>query len=651
MNRLRVFMLVFSLALAVPIGYLVVRTETGLNRQEESEFRFFAQALFNRMEEELADLVAREEARDIDDYAAVTDGVPSPLAAPPDEPWLVGWLQNDPDGSMRTPLSEPALVERLDQANQAFNELRAATPTTAPLPVPTSETLAQAPEPEAKDAGKDFIVRDKPTATDLKELKKQKEEALAAKEPPAFAQRYLEEPATSKKSVLGQEKVRVEQVPQAQAQNIAPLAKGPATTSESVDDWQASPPQPEPEQESQVQAMLDELTLEPEVAVGGAVPEVPVADAPVSVEVAPLQAVDLGDDTIFLFRSVVLDGQVFRQGVVLDAQGLATHLVKAYFLDQPMARFAQLSLVVGDKGLPVSGGVDVDEPRLSLSRVFPRPFDFLTASLACQDVPPAAGRTTLRAMILVLGAVVLLGLVAIYQSARVVVDHSQRRTQFVSSVTHELKTPLTNLRMYIEMLEQGMAPTPEREREYLEVLASESARLSKLIENVLEFSRLESRRRTLELQEGDLSEVAEAVARAMDKQLSEAGFALDVDLQPGLRAMYDREAMIQVLMNLMENSLKFGAGGADKRIGLAARKAGDRVLVTVSDTGPGIPPGDLKKVFDDFYRVEAGLTRTTKGTGIGLALVKRFVRAMNGRVWAENNPKGGCTMTIALPGA
>ena len=621
-------MLLFCLALAVPVGYLVVRTEAGLSRQEEAEFRFFAQALFDRLEEELADFVAVEEARDIDDYAALKDGIPSPLAEPPAEPWIVGWLQNDPDGSMRTPLATPGrpvaaelagLYDRLASINRAFNHKRTMAPAPSFPIQPSGMISAPAPGPSPDEA------MDEATMTEAfnKELRlKLDAKTKKGLDEPVFAERYLDKDQAVKKEALGQGKVRVEQVPQAQAKNVAPPALAP----------------------------LSEEELPAETA-GAAGPVDAEVDVEVDVEVAPLQAVSIDERTMFLFRRVVIDGQVFRQGVALDAPAFAEHLVADHFAGQPMAEFADLSLSLEGERVLASGGAAVDKPRLTLTRVFPRPFGFLTATLSCQDIPPAAGRGTLRAMTLTLAAVMLLGLLAIHQSTRVVLDHSRRRTQFVSSVTHELKTPLTNLRMYIEMLEQGMAPNPEREREYLEVLSSESARLSKLIENVLEFSRLESRRRTLELQEGDLSEVVEDVGRAMDKQLDEAGFELVVDLEPGLRAIYDREALIQVLMNLMENSLKFGARSPEKRITLSARRAGDRVLVSVADTGPGIPPGEVKKVFDDFYRVEAGLTRTTKGTGIGLALVKRFVRAMNGKVWAENNPGPGCAMVIALPRA
>jgi len=113
---------------------------------------------------------------------------------------------------------------------------------------------------------------------------------------------------------------------------------------------------------------------------------------------------------------------------------------------------------------------------------------------------------------------------------------------------------------------------------------------------------------------------------------------------------YDREVMLQVLINLIENSMKFGKNASRREIRIRTLRDGNGVKIMVSDTGPGIPRQDLKKVFDDFYRVENSLTRTTRGTGIGLALVRKFVRLMGGSVTAANNEGPGCTITITLPG-
>jgi signal transduction histidine kinase len=282
-------------------------------------------------------------------------------------------------------------------------------------------------------------------------------------------------------------------------------------------------------------------------------------------------------------------------------------------------------------------------------RTFPAPFGFLSAEMRAVSLPASPARRTLTLALAILGAVMAAGLVTIYHSARTVLDLSERRSQFVSAVTHELKTPLTNIRMYIEMLDQGIAATPAREQEYLSILASESARLSGLINNVLELARLEKRTRRFDLKAGDLTDVLADVQSVMAESLAREGF--DLNIRPGRLPVfaYDREVLVQVLINLMENSIKFGRHLSEKQIAIATDAADGWVRLAVSDTGPGIPKRSLKRVFDDFYRVDNDLARTTGGTGIGLALVKKFIVAMGGRVEARNNHGPGCTITVSLP--
>jgi len=172
-----------------------------------------------------------------------------------------------------------------------------------------------------------------------------------------------------------------------------------------------------------------------------------------------------------------------------------------------------------------------------------------------------------------------------------------------------------------------------------------------LINNVLEMSKLERRQRHLNLQTGTLAEVVDEVERVMAEKLKQEGFSLTVALEDIPPFKYDREVMIQVLINLIENSMKFGKSAPQRDIHIRTEMEGRHVNILVSDTGPGIPRQALKKIFNDFYRVENALTRTTRGTGIGLALVKKFVQLMGGSVTAANNSGPGCTITISLPAA
>jgi signal transduction histidine kinase len=646
MKKLKLLILIFSLALCIPLAYFVLRTYHGLAQEEVATLSYFAETFFDEMEQTLAVMVQKEESRAIDEYnflvspssrqSEAGEMQPSPLSQPSGENFVLGYFQNNPDGSFQTPLVgsgtkvPPGLsniVAELKNANQIFNRKR---------------------------------------VTDTDRIQSLPAEITAEKKARAksgFADKYLDS-ARSRRSreYLGQKEKRVEQITVNQAANIAKQEQPQLMSSTHVDDKSEARKDDQNLTQSaaagKVMAAKKSKTrgFRLEEAESDIVPA-PSADMDAAenyqVEVAPLQAVFLSDTRIFIFRRIMINNQIYRQGFVLQVSAFLNHLAQTYFLTQPMAQFTGLRLSVIDQGREtgaVETGVAAQNPDFILNRSFPSPFSFLKATLTCQQIPRSAGRKTLTIMLIVLAIIVLLGLFAIYQSTRAIVDLSERRSQFVSSVTHELKTPLTNIRMYIEMLEQGIARTADREQEYYRILDSEGARLSRLINNVLELSKLEQKQRHIDLQTGTFDDVVTEVQAVMAEKIKQEGYVLNAEPGPIGSFKYDREVMIQILINLIENSMKFGKSAPQREISIRTHRAEDGVKIMVSDTGPGIPRQDLKKVFGDFYRVENSLTRTTRGTGIGLALVRKFVRLMGGSVTAANNDGPGCTITITLPG-
>jgi signal transduction histidine kinase len=162
-------------------------------------------------------------------------------------------------------------------------------------------------------------------------------------------------------------------------------------------------------------------------------------------------------------------------------------------------------------------------------------------------------------------------------------------------------------------------------------------------------SKLEKKQRHVDLQMGNFEDVITEVKAIMAEKIKQEGFTLKIDASPLRPFKYDREVMIQVLINLIENSMKFGKSSPLRRIHIRTRQEDSKVKIMVVDSGPGIPRHALRKIFNDFYRVENALTRTTRGTGIGLALVKKFIQLLGGTVSAANNNGPGCTITITLP--
>ena len=615
MKSLRRLILIFAIGLALPLGYLVVQSYRSLEAEEAATLSFFAEALFDEIQESAAALIRREEARPIDAYTAVA----SALSGLPAEDYIRGYFQNNPDGSFQTPhrsAARAALAPRvaeLEEANRVFNRKRA--------------------------EGTDRI---RPEVADTVPDETRKDQA-------GFAGRYLDPSRSQRsKSYLGERDSRLETVTPGQASSLAKSEKKQA----------AAPPSAaagEAERERQFESMRPPMAQESTAFGAPARPAAPLRESDVQeyqAEVAPFQSVFIDDGRVFTFRRILIDSRMYRQGFVLQLDAFLADLIRSHFSAQPMARFTHLRLRAVDQGRDarvVEAGAVSDRPRIVLNRTLPAPFAFLRATLSCDTIPPSAGRSTLNLALLALAGVIVAGLLAIHHSAKKVVDFSERQSRFVSSVTHELKTPLTNIRMYIEMLEQGMARDTEREQAYFRIVQSEGARLSRLITNVLELSKLEKKHRRPDLQAGTFDEVLKDVEGLMAEPLRQAGFVLNCENSLTRPFRYDREIMVQVLINLIENSVKFGASSAVKAIAVRLREEGDRVRVEVADTGPGIPARDVKKIFNDFYRAENAVTSAAGGTGIGLALVKRFVSLLGGRVSASNNPGPGCTISLDLP--
>ena len=649
MKRLQILILIFCLSLSIPLGYFVVRTYRGLEQEESAALRYFANTLFDRMEQALETLVQLEEGRAIDEYnffmspaGRYRDSANeerSPLSSLPAQKYILGYFQNNPDGSFQTPLTQPGktikadrkdAVAQLERANRTFNRLRTAA--TDEITAPPAKVVARS-EQEQKGV---------------------------------FAGKYLDLTRSQEpKAHLGQKQKRLEKVTVAQAENVVRQEKSEAVGSPAPAVSSYSKSRSRPRQTGE-DARLDtdknqaaRMSVRSAPSLKEAEADAPGEAAPVTraedsfqVEVAPLQSVFVGADQIFIFRRIMINQKIYRQGFILKVSAFLNYLAQNYFIAQPMAGYANLRLQVKDQGREigtVEAGKFSRDPKFILERAFPSPFAFLNATLSSDEIPRSTGRKTLMIMGMVLVAIFLIGLFAIYKSAQTIVDLSERRSQFVSSVTHELKTPLTNIRMYIEMLEQGIAKDTEREQEYFQIINSEGSRLSRLINNVLDLAKLEKKQRALNLQQGTFEEVVAEVKTVMQAKLQQENFTLKV-IQENIRPFnYDREAMIQVLINLIENSVKFGQSAVQKEITIRTFQEGQWVKIAVSDRGPGIPPRALKKIFDDFYRVDNSLARKTRGTGIGLALVKKFVKLIGGDVTAQNNPQGGCTIIISLP--
>jgi signal transduction histidine kinase len=250
-------------------------------------------------------------------------------------------------------------------------------------------------------------------------------------------------------------------------------------------------------------------------------------------------------------------------------------------------------------------------------------------------------------VILVLG-MTLFGTYLLLRDVRREVRMAEMRSQFVSSVSHELKTPLTAIRMFAETLRLGRTQSRNTQEEYLDTIVNESQRLTRLLNNVLDFSKIEKGKKIYRPQPASLLEVVKAAARTMEYPLSQQGFKLNVELDENLPAVsVDRDAIEQAVLNLLHNAMKYS--GDSREIDLRLGRSGCQALIQVIDRGVGIAPQEQKKIFDKFYRVPSQENERLPGTGLGLSLVHHIVAAHGGRVEVESAPGKGSTFSILLP--
>jgi len=245
---------------------------------------------------------------------------------------------------------------------------------------------------------------------------------------------------------------------------------------------------------------------------------------------------------------------------------------------------------------------------------------------------------------LLLGAGLYLVFTNMQREARL----ARLKSDFVANVSHELKTPLALIRLFAETLELGRVQNDEKAQQYYHVINKESHRLTQLINNILDFSRIEAGRKEYRFAPTDVAQVVREVLEAYRFPIEQQGFSLQVDIANDLpEAEVDKEALSQALINLVNNAIKYSRD--DKYLRLEVKPAGDRLLLSVADHGIGVAPAEQDKIFEKFYRAEDSLVHETKGSGLGLALIKHIMEAHGGRVELESTPGKGSTFTLSLP--
>ena len=304
----------------------------------------------------------------------------------------------------------------------------------------------------------------------------------------------------------------------------------------------------------------------------------------------------------------------------------------------------------GDRPMATSAGWGSGKPEVTYK--LDDPFRGLALGIKFQGTTAdAIGRRWVWQSFLILGVLSVLmigGLVLTYRSVNKQVALARLKSDFVSNVSHELRTPLALIRLYAETLELGRITTQEKKNEYYSIIRKESERLSALINNILDFSRIEAGAKEYDFRETDIAELVRNTLDSYRYQIEQQGFALEEQIDFGIPAVkVDREAIARALVNLVNNALKYS--DSEKFLGVRLYREQSVLKLEVSDRGIGIERNEQSRIFDKFYRTCDPLVHNTKGSGLGLSLVRHITRAHGGDVEVESTPGRGSKFTLSLP--
>ena len=355
---------------------------------------------------------------------------------------------------------------------------------------------------------------------------------------------------------------------------------------------------------------------------------------------------------LFSFMRRMSDDRTFYVVIEDDPTHLVGRLFPQFFAFA-MTKSPRLYQVVDELGQLVFGNpFSETSAELVVERPFLITVDGWVLRATQRDIPDesAVKRKKLVDSILIGGAmtVILAGLGFLAYAIRRERRLNELKSEFISNVSHELKTPLSIISMFGEMLAEGRTKSPEQAHEYAEIIWRESVRLGRLIDNVLDFAKMERGMGVYEFGETDVGEVVERAIELSGRRVQNAEMTLTTEIQPDLPPVQlDANAFTLAVLNLIDNAIKYAADG--KKIAVELKREGDRLVLRVRDWGAGIDPDEHERIFERFYRSRAVRLKPIRGSGIGLALVQHIAKAHGGEAIVESKVGEGSTFSISIP--
>lgn len=686
-TRLAAILALLFLGLMIPTVILLVQTQQQIRFEAFHQYRTLAEELGLRINSSLQGMLGVEEERGYSDYQfAVFAGSAanaslmqrSPLSEVPvrsEFPGLIGYFQVDTDGTFSTPalpddLSDPMrwgldgaqLELRVALRNQLLDVLRQnsllehSLPGQDAKPGKDSNSLASNRARSDKEVqAADSLARDRQIADgndgdQVAEMEAGSAEAshgAAAIESPKLAN---PSPNASQSAILElnsaqttESRIKVDKVGRVDDLRLERnFQKG-----EKKENDNSSAPAYEQRLRENVPARSKRK--EQSTALDSPVVEEAqgsiVAPARVRIfesELDPFEFSLLEGGYGVLYRKVWRDGKRTIQGAIIDQDVFINQALIRPFEESALAQMSDMVVAYRNDVLSVRRA---DSGRYLLSRAaevegellhqmnLSTPLGDFQMLWNIRSLPAAPGGRVITWAGILLTTMLILGFLALYRLGLRQIQLARQQQDFVSAVSHELKTPLTSIRMYAEMLREGWSDEAKK-REYYAFIHDESERLSRLIGNVLQLARLERSDLQLDLRRMKVAELADLLRSRLDSQIVRAGFVCNYRIAADAAehsVLVDTDAVVQIMINLVDNALKFSAKSERREIDIDVGERGNgQIALSVRDYGPGVESSQLRKIFTLFYRSGDEMRRETPGTGIGLALVRQLALAMHG---------------------
>jgi signal transduction histidine kinase len=657
LSRLRLVLAGFFLTLAIPTAILVAYAYSQLKWEAFHRERVLAEELVKRIDRRFNEVIAIENARPFTDYAFlnVTGTAQSnllqrsPLSRYPVDsaiPGAIGYFQIDPTGRFSTPLLPVDVAARNDEYAIATPELDArialrdmmlqVLSTNQLIADKTLERANQGRAGAGGDEAHPDVIVGGTNSTDGSSDDRLAETTKSYAPQAAFEKLKREgPPAKSSEPELKQRLGRLDELKLSDRFEQKAAASSMVTKSVAKQAMQPLRKEQNILPERRVMAQEADQTA-------GKTGSVPINMFESEIDAFNFSM--LGSGHFLLYRKVWKDGQRLIQGILLESTAFIEGMVRPIFYEAAASRSSDLTLAYEGNILSVLGSQSTRtyaarpaevKGFLLLEGRLAEPFTGINVVFSAIQLPAGPGGTVVNWLAFILLLVLCGGFVLMYRLGVRQIILARQQQDFISAVSHELKTPLTSIRMYGEMLMQGWMDEAKR-KDYYAFIHSESERLTRLINNVLQMARMTRNELHLDVKPYTALQLTDIVRSKVSSQIERAGFELNLSCQSGSEGAVtevDIDSFIQIIINLVDNAVKFSAKAAIKQIDLTCQRLSNGKLQwRIRDYGPGIPKNQMRKIFQLFYRSESELTRETLGTGIGLALVTELTQAMQGAI-------------------